>query len=141
MARATAFGSDPGNAGDQGQITKPPIPGLDPLERIARSLEEIQSKYIGSDDFNPQVFTVAVGANVRQDLSLQPLNGWIINVFQGTLNVWIGSYSGLDGGLPHFQYPPGQGPVYIPAARGGRIFTFTPTAAGAVAFSFTPCYL
>lgn len=141
MARATAFGSDPGGVGDQAQIIKPPIPGLDVMERIARALEEIERKYIGNDDFNPEVSTLAVGETKTKDLSQQPTNGWIINVFQGTLNLWLGSYGGLTVGLPHYQYPPGMGPVYIPASRGGRIFTFGPTAAGAVAFSFTPCYL
>lgn len=141
MARATAFGSDPSGIGDQGQIITPPIPGLDNLERIARSLEEIQHKYIGPGDFNPQTFTLAIGETKLLDLSQQLTNGWIVNVFQGTLNVWLGSFSGLTVGLPHYQYPSGIGPVQLAAPPGGRIFTFGPTAAGSVAFSFTPCYI
>lgn len=141
MARTQAFGSDPGGIGDQGIIVPPPLPGLNPLDRIARSLENIEDKYIGSDDFNPQTFTIPVGETRTQDLSQQEINGWIVNVFQGVLNVWLGSYGGLTVGLPHYEYQPGQGPVYIPRARGGCIFTFAPTVAGAVAFSFTPCYL
>lgn len=139
--RTYGFGSDPGGVGDQGVIVEKPIPGLDVNERIARSLEQIEDKYVGSDDFNPETYTIAVGEGIRRDLTQQETNGWIICVFQGTLNMWIGSYSGVQGMLPHYQYPAGQGPVYIPAARGGRIYTFQPTAAGAVAFSFTPCYV
>ncbi len=141
MARTSAFGADPGGIGDQGQIITPPIPGLDPLDRIARSLANIEDKYIGPGDFNPQTFTLAVGETKTLDLSQQETNGWILNVFQGTLNVWLGSYGGLTVGLPHFQYPPGVGPVQLSAPPSGRIFTFGPTAGGAVAFSFTPCYV
>lgn len=141
MSRTHAFGSDPGDVGNQGVIVQPPIPGLNPLDRIARSLESIEGKYVGSDDFNPQTYTLAIGESRTIDLSQQPCNGWVICVFQGVLNLWLGSFSGVNAGLPHFQYPAGQGPVYLPCPPAGRIFTFAPDVAGGVAFSFTPCYV
>lgn len=136
--RSNAFGSDPTGSGiDQGQIVDPPIPGLDPLKQIARDIAKITYKYVAPETLQPLPFTLIASERKKIDLSIVRHNSFVISVFVGTVDFWIGDFVSGRGDPPHIQVPAGS-TIQIQMPDGGRIYTVGATAAGTAAFCFIP---
>lgn len=96
-------------------------------------LRKIRERYVLPTYQAEIPFDLAAGASSRTDYSQTIHNAVIINVTQGTLDLWFGDYS-TQANLPlvpHLRVPAGA-PVQFVLPPGGRVYTLGNAATAAV---------
>src|SRR5690349_18277137 len=76
----------------------------EPVERMADSLEALSRQIAGPIQYRATPFNLASGAFTKLDLSNTEVNGFIISVNTGAVNVWLGDFTGINGAVPQFQF-------------------------------------
>jgi hypothetical protein len=113
------------------------------LRSMEKSLSLLARKYAEVLLEQPNLVTIAASAAVfsaKLDYSAQPHNGVIIGVLAGTLNLWLGDYSGVpQAAVPNLgQFTPGP-PIQLFFGLKGRIYTLVnPSAVTDLVVSIIP---
>ncbi len=88
--------------------------------------------FLNEGFIDPRIVDLATaGATLRIDTENTPIEGIIVSVLQGQIDVWIGEFSGSNlPAVPHFHFFAVGYPVCVPLPRGN--YTLTVASAGAV---------
>lgn len=115
------------------------------LQLIEQHLARIEERYVEPANFSPQQISIPGSATqfaTRLDFSTQPHNAFIVSVMSGTLNLFVGDYSGMAQATnPHMQFLSGTNQqVFIPLQ--GRVYTIiNPSTTVLLLACFTPVAL
>ena len=96
------------------------------LQLIEGHLRAVRDRYVEPQLWQPQQINIVASANVftqRIDFSTIPHNSVLISVEAGTLNLFVGDYSGMSQGTnPHIQLSAGTTQqIFLPLL--GRVYT------------------
>lgn len=116
------------------------------LQLIERHLARIEEKYVEPATEQPQQINIPGSATAftsRIDLSTQPHNSVLICVTAGTLNLWLGDYSGISQGAnPNLGSYAAVSNTQIFLTLRGRVYTIiNPSTTVALVASLVPIAL
>jgi hypothetical protein len=113
------------------------------LKLIEKHTRDLADKYVEQPLEQPNVIQIVGSATAyfqRLDLSTQPHNSFIICVFAGTLNLWVGDYGNpAQSAVPNWgTYAAGANIQYFLTLR-GRVYTIVnPSTTVTLQASFIP---
>lgn len=101
-------------------------------DHIAEDIRRIREKYCVPTLFDANPIDLIAGNNVVIDRTQMKINSFVLMVITGTVNLWIGSYSGVPaaGAIPHFQVSAGNPPIQVALPESGYIFTVQASSSG-----------
>jgi hypothetical protein len=108
-------------------------------DHIAEDIRRIREKYCVPPLVDPNPIVLGINQNLTLDKTQMKINAFVLTAISGTINLWIGNYSGQPsvGSIPHFQVAAGSPPIQIAMPEGGYTFTLQPSAAGAATGTLT----
>lgn len=115
------------------------------LQLIERHLSRIDDRYVEPAAFSPQQLNIqgsAVTFTQRIDFTTTPHNSLLISVITGTLNLFVGDYSGIgQAANPHMQIAAGTTQQLFLPLKGWVYTVVNPSTTTALLGTLTPIAL